>query len=128
MLTKSEIKQITKSISDMPRDSLMQCVKMNLKKHIKCEEKLLDALLQNKSLFQLLIVYHQTTFITLYNQFCKGKEKYLRFQVEWYKHCSIFLLPSVGESEDGKGVDTNEVCDAQQAWQTFCDTYPSDLA
>ena len=93
MLTKSEIKQITKSISDMPRDSLMQCVEMNLKKHIKCEEKLLDALLQNKSLFQLLIVYHQTTFITLYNQFCKGKEKYLRFQVEWYKHCSIFFCP-----------------------------------
>ena len=33
MLTKSAIKQITKSISDMPRDSLMQCVEMNLKKH-----------------------------------------------------------------------------------------------
>ncbi len=70
---------------------------------------LLHALLADKSLMELLIAYHQPTFVELFDKFHQGKDKYLRFQVEWYNHCSFFLTPR----------QENEVCEAKIAWTSF---------
>lgn len=98
MLKKSEIEQISKLITDIPRDLMMQHVGNSLKEQLNCKDDLpeiLDALLRDTSLLQSIIEYHQTTFVTLYKKFCKGKEKYLHFQVKWYRCCFLCQVLSV---------------------------------
>ena len=46
----------------------------------------------DKSLLSAIIECHRDIFVELYELCAKGKEKYLRFQIEWHKHCSVFLL------------------------------------
>ena len=48
---------------------------------------------ENAILFHLILRYHREIFIELYEQFSKGKEKYLKLQISWHKSCSLFLLP-----------------------------------
>ena len=50
--------------------------------------------MESKDLFPLLVDRHRTTFISLYEKNSTGKEKYLRFQIEWHKQCSVFLMPN----------------------------------
>ena len=56
-----------------------------------------------------LIKCHNIIFTELFDKCSNGKEKYLRFQIEWYKYCSVLLLSqehkveSVIPKYDGKG-------------------------
>ena len=68
--------------------------------------QLLDELIRNDSLCQDLVKHHISVFIYLYNQCSAGKEKFLRFQLQWHIHCSIFLLP---KDEDISSVLPKEV-------------------
>ena len=85
--------------------------------------KILDSLLKNKSLVSLTN-HHRNTFISLYRCNSKGKEKYLHFQLEWHKYCSIFLLPKES-CIDCIFPDPNEIPEGtdnvKDMWQNFCE-------
>ena len=85
---------IIKSIRDIPLDTIVEQVKVQLYKeqflyNRETYTKILDELV---SLFRSLIEHHSTTFVMVYGQNATGKEKYLRFQTEWHSQCSIFLM------------------------------------
>ena len=126
MLTKKEVDTVTKSISDISIDSMMQQVETNIK--VECDQlsdemRILEFLLHDKDLLRSLVLYHHTTFVTLYNQFNKGKEKFLHFQVEWFKYCSIFLLPKHSSLDCVVPDPTEEMNSVRCNWQKFCGTY-----
>ena len=39
-----------------------------------------------------IIVHHRKTFAELYLQCKKGVDPFLRFQLQWHQHCSVYLL------------------------------------
>ena len=57
------------------------------------QKQIINNLVESKDLFPLLVDHQRTTFISLYEKSSTGKEKYLRFQIEWHKQCSVFLIP-----------------------------------
>ena len=121
MLNKSQRTEIIESIK-----KLSEQVKFSEQDFLKT---MLEALLQNEHLFNSLIEHHRTTFINLYIQFSKGKEKYLRFQLAWHKHCSALLLSKELSINcifpSSPPNDIKEISDVRQLWLCFCDAYPS---
>ena len=62
-------------------------------------------------------------FASLY-KFCdKGKDKYMRFQLEWHQCCSVFLLPpDKGLSDVGVDPKKNvDLAQLQQRWIGYCE-------
>ena len=41
-----------------------------------------------------IVVHLRDTLVHVYSKYdgCQTKEKYCAFQLEWHKHCSVFLL------------------------------------
>ena len=76
-----------------------------------------------------IIEHHRTVFASLYQKCGHGKDKYLLFQVEWYKHCSALLLPldmgleavQLDESPLNKAVEH-----ARNEWHQFCESISID--
>lgn len=117
----------------MPLDNFSKLVEEKVKEQIDEADsmvvKILDLLLKNTSLLLSLIKHHRDTFINLYRQNNKGKDKHLHFQLEWHRHCSVFLLPKDStincvfpDKEIHKGVHK-----MRETWQHFCDTCPEDI-
>ena len=73
-------------------------------------------------LYHDLIEYHRSIFASLYEANGTGKEKYMRFQIEWYRYCSIFLLPTDVPINtiilDNLSQDLSKI---QKAWFSFCE-------
>ena len=128
MLNKTTRNVIIKSIRGIPLDTIVKQVKVQLYKeqffyNKETYTKIFDELVSSTSIFLSLIEHHRTTFITVYGQNATGKEKYLRFQMEWHSQCSIFLLPKDKDidciiSEPGKVLG-----DIRGTWLKFCDKY-----
>ena len=62
-------------------------------------------------------------FALLYKACDKGKDKYMKFQLEWYQCCSVFLLPP-GKGLSDVGVDPKkkvELAHIQQRWVGYCE-------
>ena len=81
--------------------------------------------LQNsgKQLVNELLRTLSSLFAALYKSCDKGKEKYMKFQLEWHQYCSIFLLPPDKELSD-IGVDAKKNVDLvrlQQRWVGYCE-------
>ena len=89
--------------------------------------EILDDLMQNEILSMELVNHHITTFVDLYNQCSIGKEKYLRFQLDWHKHCSIFLLPKDVDVEvvlPKHSQQTRTMCqNIRNLWQQLSESY-----
>ena len=50
----------------------------------------------------------------------KGKDKYMKFQLEWQQGCSVFLLPP-DKSLSDVGVDHVDLAHLQQRWVGYCE-------
>ena len=122
MLNKAERAKIIKSIKSMAKSNILKQLESYFDKEIKSRDlglsNIIQMLLREKDLLSSLIEYHQTIFINLYHECSTGKEKYLRFQLEWHNHCSVLLL-----SYDS----TVEKEITLSLWQKFCDLIPSEL-
>ena len=68
-----------------------------------------------------LIKCHHIIFAELFDKCSKGKEKYLSFQIEWHKYCSVLLLSqehkveSVIPKYDGK----SSLISLKEKWLNF---------
>ncbi len=70
--------------------------KVNSEKHIlSCpEENMFWESIQSCPFFMDLLNFFGEAFVQIYKSCDQGKEKFMKFQLEWHKMCSIFLLPS----------------------------------
>ena len=83
---------------------------------------------ENAILFHLVLRYHREVFIELYEQFSKGKEKYLKLQIAWHKSCSLFLLPKDIHTSTVLPGFNEEDADIRKMWQDFCDFHSTTPA
>ena len=147
LLRKDQRATIIDSIKTMSLNTIAHEVKLRLHEQLQSSEQILkvilDSLVDNEKLLLSLVKHHHNTFVNLYVQCSSGKEKYIRFQLDWHKHCSVFLLPRVfgidciflsnGKStvtdstKENAAVDnTKEISDIRCLWLNFCDSqsYP----
>ena len=64
-----------------------------------------------------------SSFASLYKSCDKGKDKYMKFQLEWHQCCSVFLLPPDKGLFD-VGVDPKKnvnLARLQQQWVRYCE-------
>lgn len=50
------------------------------------------------NLFAKICIILRDIYINTYSEFQKGKSKFLQFQLEWYKRCSLLLQESIGST------------------------------
>ena len=99
LLKKDQKSLIIDLLNGLSLDMIAQCVEVRLREQLKSSEEMLKEILDgmvrynDKQLFMSLVKHHHMTFVHLYRQCSTGKEKFMRFQLEWHKHCSVFLLP-----------------------------------
>ena len=43
-----------------------------------------------------VVAHLQNVFVDVYKACDKGKDKFLRFQLKWYAHCSFTLIALIG--------------------------------
>jgi hypothetical protein len=86
--------------------------------------QVVDSLVEDTPLFQSLVNHNHETFISLYNQSSTGKEKYLKFQIEWHSQCSIFLLPKECGIEEITSNKSQSMSELRYFWLEFCERYP----
>ena len=83
-------------------------------------------MLERGPLLKSVILYHQDVFTSCYNDSSAGKEKYLRFQLEWHNHCSVFLLPKKYDTSSILRSSSDKVDELRNEWLKFCDSYSFD--
>ena len=47
---------------------------------------------ENKELLSDILNHHHCRFVELFLECQKGVDSFLRFQLQWHQHCSVFLL------------------------------------
>uniref|UniRef100_A0A1X7UP48 Uncharacterized protein n=1 Tax=Amphimedon queenslandica TaxID=400682 RepID=A0A1X7UP48_AMPQE len=137
MLKKSEGTAIFREIKDKPTTHLEIELAAELEKdhtNFLVQNESLKAvwscLKSAKLLYYELIEYHRSIFASLYEANGTGKEKFMRFQIEWHRYCSIFLLPKDVPInimiQDNLSQDFSKI---QKAWFSFCEaSSPTDWA
>ena len=83
------------------------------------QKRILKDLTSNTTLFHSLLEHFRAAFVSLYETYGKGKEKYLRFQLAWHIYSSIFLLPNDIPIETVVQSPTEEMSSIQAQWMTF---------
>lgn len=146
MLKKDQKIEIMKSIRSFSLHKIAREIQSKLNEQFPSERMLrevLDCLMQQDQLLLSLAKYHHITFVNLYVKCGSGKDKYIRFQLDWHKHCSIFLLPKessidcIFPSDTDNDDDTKSMCtlnakeikeikDIRHLWSCFCDSYPTE--
>ena len=81
-----------------------------------------DVLYTNE-VFQDILLHHRIRFSQLYMESKKGVDPFVRFQLKWHEHCSVFLL---ARSYPLTAINLNEsaqhsVAALRMQWLDFCD-------
>ena len=92
LLRKAERTEIIKSIKALNRSQLQVQVIQQLQRETSLSKVHVEKFIAATSLMQSLLDYHVHIFIDLYEQ---GKEKYLRFQIDWHTQCSVFYCQNI---------------------------------
>ena len=87
-------------IESVPLHTLESETELELVKQLQGEEWNMKALYDgvreemvgDASIMSALMKCHHINFAKLFGKCSKGKERYLRFQIEWHKYCSVFLF------------------------------------
>ena len=129
MLSKDEKARVMLSIRDVDIDSLLKHVReiVSTERHIldnSVRRNFWTDLQKSEEMTSELLKSLVSLFASLYKGCDKGKEKYLRFQLEWHRCCSVFLL-TPDKSLSGalganlpKGVNLSLI---QQRWMGYCE-------
>ena len=128
VLNKTEKTKIMLSLCDVDICSVIKHVKSTIEAEKHMEEvpgrmEFWNALEKSESLMKEIMLSLTSTFASLYKSCDKGKCKYLNFQLEWHRYCSVFLLPP---GKDVSDVDYDvqkhsELARLQQRWIGFCE-------
>ena len=54
--------------------------------------KFVDEVFKNEVLLKEILLHHRKRFVELYSEYQKGVDSFLRFQLQWHRHCSAFLF------------------------------------
>ena len=110
MLNKEEKAQVMLSICDVNVDDVLS----HVKETVSNERHIIENSARNdfwtglqssgKQIVTELLRTLSSLFASLYKSCDKGKDKYMKFQLEWHQCCSVFLLPPDKELSD-VGVD-----------------------
>ena len=76
-------------------------------------------LLADSETLSRLLQYHQKMFVILYEANATGKDKFISFQLQWHKHCSILLLPKEHNIQCIFSPPTKEMVIVCQVWFDF---------
>ena len=81
-------------------------------------------ILENVELLDEIIAFHCYCFATLYTGCKKGPDPFMRFQFQWYDHCSSLLLSKqYSLSEIGlEELPSASIQAARSKWLSFCET------
>ncbi|XP_019855757.1 PREDICTED: uncharacterized protein LOC109584445 [Amphimedon queenslandica] len=113
MLSKKERSSVVSHIKKSP---ILEQVKIYFHKN---ECNIFQELISHGDLLVKLVNYHQNTFISLYESNATGKDKYISFQLEWHKYCSVFLLPRELPTQHLFSPPTNEMETIRTLWLDF---------
>ena len=97
-LNKEEKVQVMLSICDVGVDDVLSYVRETVsnEKHIieSSAKKEFWTCLQSSEHRVIELLHTLASLVALLYKACdKGKDKYMKFQLEWYQCCSVFLLP-----------------------------------
>ena len=117
-------KERAKLISNIKKCSVLKEVKTYFENH---QSSVFEELVaHHEGVLKSLINFNLQTFISLYEGNGTGKDKYISFQLEWHKHCSIFLLSKDLTIQYVISPPTYSMETARQEWLKFCDGLPSE--
>ena len=122
-VNKEEKDKIIKTIYSLELSVVSETIQFQLQKEKSAPKTIVDSLVADTNLFQALVEYHIQTFGKLYKQNSKGKEKYLKFQIDWHTQCSVFLLPQESSIKYVLTEPSKEVDSIRQRWLIFCQGY-----
>ena len=123
MLNKEERSAVVVNIKSNP--DILDKVTKTFQNHAQ-ECLIFGKLLDNEETLTALIEFHRNTFVRLYEASSKGKDKYISFQIQWYKHCSILLLPKHLPIQCIFSPPTKDMDTIRQLWLNFCCTLESN--
>ena len=112
MLLKSERERITDALLKLECETVIEKVREDMKSQLHLQafysrqEFWME--LSRSDVFANVVAHLQNAFVDVYKACDKGKDKFLRFQLEWYARCSSTLLAE-GES-DTSGVHESWKC------------------
>ena len=128
LLNKEEKAQVMLSICNVDIRDLLSYVKDTVsgEKHLVvsvARQEFWKCLQISETLVSELLRTLASLFGLLYKNCDKGKDKYMKFQLEWHQCCSVFLLPP-GKNLSDVGIDSKkkvELAHFQQRWIGYCD-------
>ena len=120
LLRKGERTDIIKSIKALNKSQLKAGVIQKLQGESTLSKVHLQKFVADSTLIQSLLDYHVQIFVDLYEQDSTGKEKYLRFQINWHTQCSIFLLPQSVPTDVVLTNVNNLTEKLRSSWLKFC--------
>ena len=128
-LNKKEKEKILLCLCDIDSNEVTTFVKAKVsnEKHIsECHErKMFWESLQSCVLFLDLLCFLSEAFVGIYKSCDKGKEKFMKFQLEWHRMCSVFLLPcskTIEESGWSSSLQLKaDLIKVRQRWIGFCE-------
>ncbi len=126
MLNKEQKRMILFRLCDAESNELSSFVeaKVNSEKHISCPEE--KIFWESIPFFMDLLNFFGEAFVQIYKSCDQGKEKFMKFQLEWHKMCSIFLLPSSTAIEESGWSPSRlqlktDMEKIRQTWIGFCE-------
>ena len=130
MLGKGERLTVTKMIQDLPLETIIKKIEVSFREEVTSRDlglsNIIDLLLVEKNLLILLVEYHRIIYLRIFNMFSTGKEKFLKFQLEWHVNCSILLLPKdVPVKSISPDLEEEKTSDIRKLWKKFCEPHPA---
>ena len=87
------------------------------------DSRIFEELSTEKETLAILLQFHQRTFVFLYEESANGKDKFISFQIQWYKYCSILLLPKEQLIQCIFSPPTYEMVTVREMWIVFCEKF-----
>ena len=87
-----------------------------------------ESLIEGSNLLPHICESLKNMYQATYGACTKGKDKYMRFQLQWYRQCSQMLLEKSVQSDNTYCLSdaTSKWFDFKNSWQTQCPTIHSN--
>ena len=124
-LNKKERLALCSFLNEVDVSILMSVVRDKLDEQSLSEtlNKFVDEVFKNEVLLKGILLHHRERFVELYSECQKGVDSFLRFQLQWHRHCSAFLLGKeclLSEINLDKSAESS-VAMLREQWLDFCD-------
>jgi len=126
-LNKKEKKDLSEYLTSVDDDVLLFAVRSKLLEQPfpHTTKDFIEVLFENEQLLRDILIHHRFWFVELFLECQKGVDSFLRFQLQWHRHCSAFLLNksySLAEIQLGKTAESS-VANFRTQWMDFCEKH-----